>query len=91
MKRQAVGSILLGLCLCSGFGQSPPEAKYGPIQAELLAHLNVRHLAGGEAVFARVTVDWSGKFLILRLTPRKLRRLRLETTRSSSISPSTAL
>ena len=33
----------------------------------------------------------SGKLLILRLTPRKLRRLRLETTRSSSISPSTAL
>lgn len=65
MKRQAVGSILLELCLCSGFGQSPPEAKYGPIQAELLAHLNVRHFAGGEAVFARVTVDWSGKDCIL--------------------------
>ena len=33
----------------------------------------------------------SGKLLILRLTPRKLRRLRLDTTRSSSISSRTAL
>jgi hypothetical protein len=32
----------------------------------------------------------SGKLLILRLTPRKLRRLRLETTRSWRISSSTA-
>src|ERR1700730_15291738 len=32
----------------------------------------------------------SGKLLILRLTPRKLRRLRLETTRSWRVSSSTA-
>ena len=32
-----------------------------------------------------------GKLLILRLTPRGLRRLRLDTTRSSSISSRTAL
>jgi hypothetical protein len=33
----------------------------------------------------------SGKLLILRLTPRKLRRLRLETTRSCRISSRTVL
>jgi hypothetical protein len=33
----------------------------------------------------------SGKLLILRLTPRRLRRFRLETTRSCRISWSTAL
>jgi hypothetical protein len=47
-----------------------------------------RMLIGGRGMLCR---GRSGKLVILRLTPRKLRRLRLETTRSSSISPSTAL
>ena len=55
-------------------------------------HLSIlmafRMLIGGKGMLCR---GRSGKLLILRLTPRKLRRLRLETTRSSSISPSTAL
>ena len=33
----------------------------------------------------------SGKLLIFRLTPRRLRRLRLDTTRSSRISSSTVI
>jgi len=45
-------------------------------------------LIGGRGLQCRGRI---GKLLILRLTPRKLRRLRLDTTRSSSISPSTAL
>ena len=47
-----------------------------------------RMLIGGRGILFR---GRRGKLLILRLTPRKLRRLRLETTRSSSISRSTAL
>jgi hypothetical protein len=43
---------------------------------------------GGSGLFVRRR---SGKLLILRLTPRELRRLRLQTTRSCRISSSTAL
>jgi hypothetical protein len=43
---------------------------------------------GGGGLFVRRR---SGKLLILRLTPRGLRRLRLETTRSWRISSSTVL
>ena len=41
---------------------------------------------GGSGLFVRRRM---GKLLILRLTPRGLRRLRLETTRSWRISSST--
>jgi hypothetical protein len=44
-------------------------------------------LTGGSGLFV---LRRSGKLLILRLTPRGLRRLRLETTRSWRISLSTA-
>src|SRR5664279_2873599 len=67
MTAQHVGTILLGgLCLCQSFGQSPPKPDHGPIQAELLARLNVRHLASGTSIFARVTADWSGDDCTLR-------------------------
>jgi hypothetical protein len=44
-------------------------------------------LMRGSDLFVRSRI---GKLLILRLTPRKLRRLRLETTRSCRSSSSTA-
>ncbi|MGH8534511.1 MAG: hypothetical protein ACREV1_17795, partial [Gammaproteobacteria bacterium] len=47
-----------------------------------------RMLIGGNGLVCR---GRSGKLLILRFTPRGLRRLRLDTTRSWRISSSTAL
>lgn len=66
MLPQAVGTILLGLCLCPVHGQPPSESNPGPIQAELLARLNVRKVPAGATVLARVTVDWGGKECPLR-------------------------
>jgi hypothetical protein len=66
MARPVIAAILLGYCLCAALGQSPPEPKQGPVQAEFLAHINVRHLANGATIFARVTLDWSGPDCVLR-------------------------
>ena len=67
MRRQRWWALLLGgLFLCPLFAQSPPKQDHGPIQAELTARLNVRHLVNGDTVFARVTADWSGDDCTLR-------------------------
>lgn len=73
MKSQAVGTVLLGLRLGVVCGQPsamsaqpPKESNQGPVQAELLKHLNVRHLTSGQTLFARVTLDWSGPDCVLR-------------------------
>lgn len=52
--------MLLGFCLGAAFCQAPPEPNPGPVQAELIAPLNVRRLEPGATVFARVTLEWKG-------------------------------
>jgi hypothetical protein len=70
MQRVIAAVLFAGVLLCPLSGESPAgsdgDAKQGPIQAELLAYLNVRHVADGAAVFARTTADWSGTDCILR-------------------------
>ena len=67
MRLQSSGALVLGgLSLCSALGQSPPTPTLVPIQAEIPAYLNVRHVSNGTPVFARVTADWSGTDCILR-------------------------
>ena len=66
MREQFARSVLLGLSIsAAGLSQTPPPANE-PVQAELLANLNVRHLASGKTIFARVTLDWNGKDCVLR-------------------------
>ena len=66
MKGNITGSVLLALAVCVGIGQTPPASDLQPVQAELLANLSARHLAGGKTVFARVTQDWMGQDCQLR-------------------------
>ncbi len=60
MKSQGVGIVLLGLCLSGAVCQTSPDISAGPVEAELIAPLNVRRLAPGATIFARVTLDWKG-------------------------------
>jgi hypothetical protein len=64
MRSKTVASLLLGLCCCAALCQQDPtpasEAGVGPVEAELLKPLNVRNLAVGSTVFARVTRRWNG-------------------------------
>jgi hypothetical protein len=60
MRSQGVGTMLLGFSLCRAFCQAPSESNPGPVQAELIAPLNVRRLTPGATIFARVTLDWKG-------------------------------
>ena len=67
MNVRHVGTLLLGgLLVCHISGQSPTKLDQGPIQAELIGRLNVRHLASGATVFAKVTADWIGPDCVLR-------------------------
>ena len=66
MKSQGVGILLLGLCFCGAFCETPSEPNPGPVQAELIAPLNVRRLEPGVTVVARVTLDWKGLVCTLR-------------------------
>lgn len=66
MKSQAIAALLLAGCLCPAFADSSDEPNRGPVQAELLKPLHVRHLSKGATVFARVTLDWSGPNCFLR-------------------------
>jgi hypothetical protein len=64
--RRSLWTIACGvLFACGAFGDSPPEHQV-PIQAELLAYLQVRHVARGATVFARVTADWNSDDCPLR-------------------------
>jgi len=67
MKSQSVGIVLFGLCLSGAVGQTTSDINSGPVQAELIAPLNVRRLAPGATVFARVTLDWKGLGCTLRI------------------------
>jgi hypothetical protein len=66
MKRQIFGGVLLGLWTIAAFSQAPQPLDPGPVQAELLANLDVRHLQIGKTVFARVTSDWAEQQCALR-------------------------
>jgi hypothetical protein len=66
MKSQAVGTMIFGLALGVALGQSPPESKPSPVEAEFLANLRVSQLAPGAKVLAKVTVDWNGPGCTLR-------------------------
>jgi hypothetical protein len=71
MRSKTTASLLFGLCFCTAFCQldpslRPSEAGIGPVEAEFLKPLNVRSLAVGATVFARVTRDWNGLGCSLR-------------------------
>ena len=92
----ACAPIGLGIlrCLFRGFRCSPPPAiRLHPFGV----NLNTAHLSTLMQYSILFRVDKFGCFCLIgylptfRLTPRGLRRPRLETTRSSNISSSTAL
>ena len=57
----------MGTCLGVGHGQAAPsQPDPGPVQAEFLTNLDVRHLATGKTTFALVTQDWNGPDCVLR-------------------------
>ena len=64
MPTRNAAALLLGFCLCFAFCEEPalpvPGSLTAPVEAELLKPLNVRGLAVGDNVFARVTREWSG-------------------------------
>lgn len=71
MRSKSAVSLWFGLFFCTVFCQSnpprpPSEAGIGPVEAELLKPLNVRSLAVGDTVFARVTREWHGTGCTLR-------------------------
>jgi hypothetical protein len=70
MRSKTAATLLLGLCFCTALCQQDPtpasEEGVGPVEAELLKPLNVRSLAVGDTVFARVTRDWNGLGCSLR-------------------------
>src|ERR1700756_1742270 len=66
MRSRIIGAISFGFFFCARFGQLPPEPNPGPMQAELLAPLDVRRLESGKKVLARVTLDWNGPDCTLR-------------------------
>ncbi|SPE29708.1 exported hypothetical protein [Candidatus Sulfotelmatomonas gaucii] len=69
MLTRKAAALLLGFCL-SAFCEDPASPSPGtltaPVEAELLKPLNVRSLAIGANVFARVTRDWNGPGCNLR-------------------------
>src|SRR5262249_41211405 len=66
MRSQVFGTILLGLCACAAWGDSETAKGPGPVEAEFLSRVDVRHLESGKAIFARVTRDWKGPDCSLR-------------------------
>lgn len=66
MRSGSLATIFIGFCLSTAFSQSAPVENPGPVQAELLAPVNVRRLEPGATVFARVTLDWKGLDCTLR-------------------------
>src|SRR5256885_1612341 len=66
MRAQVIAAILLGLGMATGNSQRVQAPDPGPVQAELLANLDVRHVQSGKTIFARVTSDWTGSECVLR-------------------------
>lgn len=66
MNMKLTLAVLLALSLRPALCQKPVVNGVGPLQAELLANLDVRHLQVGKTVFARVTSDWKGPGCLLR-------------------------
>jgi hypothetical protein len=58
--------FMAGLFSCAAYCQFAPEKESGPLEAELVKPLNLRRLAVGDTVFARVTRDWDGPGCTLR-------------------------
>lgn len=66
MKSHAFGLPLIVLCVSSALSQPSDQLYRGPVQAEFLKRVDVRHLAPGETVFAQVTLGWEGTDCTLR-------------------------
>jgi hypothetical protein len=66
MRTTIVVGLLFGMGFCAALCQETPPANSGPVQAELIAPLNLRRLKPGAKVFARVTLDWDGLGCTLR-------------------------
>lgn len=59
--------LLCGVCTLNAIdAQSPVDSYKGPVHAELLKYLDVRHVQTGSPVFVRVTADWTGLNCTLR-------------------------
>ncbi|HWE87658.1 MAG TPA: hypothetical protein VG267_22135 [Terracidiphilus sp.] len=66
MNVRWLGRILICLSLGGALGQSADKQNRGPVQAEFLKRLQVRNLAAGDTVYAKVTLDWSAPDCDLR-------------------------
>jgi hypothetical protein len=67
MRMRFSGILLLaGLCGGSIFAETMAKPAVIPIEAELMADLEARHLTTGETLYAKVLVDWSGLGCVLR-------------------------
>ena len=67
MKEWFVCGLLVGIGIGLEIAQSPvPQLDPGPVQAELLANMDVHHLGNGKTVFASITQDWNGQDCLLR-------------------------
>lgn len=67
MPWRAIAATFLGLSVGVAFCDSASDLNPGPVEAELIAHLNVHRLEDGTTVFARVTRDWKGPDCFLRM------------------------
>lgn len=66
MKNHWFPAALLALTVQTALCQMPASNSVGPVQAELLANLDVRHIQAGKTIFARVTTEWKGPGCHLR-------------------------
>lgn len=66
MKVPILWAMAAGVFLGPALSQSPQPPNPGPVQAELLKHVDVRRLKPGDTLFARMTLDWNGLDCALR-------------------------
>ena len=62
----AAVAVLVGLSECAAASGTPTETYRGPLVAELMAYLQVRHVQPGASVYVRVVTDWNGSGCTLR-------------------------
>jgi hypothetical protein len=68
MNLRSLGLLCIaGLCAATMPAETPPLSPVlVPVEAELLAHMQVRALKPGGVLFARVAIDWTGPGCVLR-------------------------
>jgi len=67
MRFAPVLALIGGVCALHAVSGSPSAESYrGPVHAQLIRYINVRHLQTGSSVFLRVSADWTGVNCTLR-------------------------